>query len=156
MPTQGNQASFQFHPRARRQGRGQFDGGTIPRDAGGLRRGEGEKRSGIRAQFTGGFRDPRDPARLAHPLEELGARRGYGLALGYEDLNDHEELRRDPLRAVRAEKPDPPGGSRRRERAQGQALAGKRRVPRLALPGAHTLHPGLDNLNIHGPKSLTD
>ena len=48
----------------------------------------------------------------------------YGLALGYEDLNDHDELRRDPLLAVLAEKEDPTGESRARERDRGKALAG--------------------------------
>ena len=57
----------------------------------------------------------------------------YGLALGYEDLNDHEELRRDSLLAVLAEKPDPRGGKRAREPHQGQALAGKRTLNRLEL-----------------------
>jgi hypothetical protein len=57
----------------------------------------------------------------------------YGLALGYEDLNDHEELRRDPLLAVLAEKQDPAGESRARERDQGKALAGKSTLNRLEL-----------------------
>jgi len=123
MPTQCNQESLQFHPLDKRAVRGQFDGGTITTDAGGLLLREVEKRTRIVAQFAGCFRDHRDPARIEHGVKELVAQRVYGLALGYEDLNDHEELRCDPLLAVLAEKPDPRGEKRARERDQGKALA---------------------------------
>jgi hypothetical protein len=60
--------------------------------------------------------------------------------LGYEDLNDHDELRRDPLLAVLAEKEDPRGESRARERDGGKALAGKSTLNRLELtPEATTI-----------------
>ena len=77
---------------------------------------EVEKRTGIVAQFAGCFTDHRDRERIEHTVKELVAQRVYGLALGYEDLNDHEQLRRDPLLAVLAEKEDPTGESRVRER----------------------------------------
>jgi hypothetical protein len=64
---------------------------------------------------------------------ELVAQRVYGLALGYEDLNDHDELRRDPLLAVLVEKEDVTGASRARERDRGKALAGKSTLNRLEL-----------------------
>ncbi len=64
------------------------------------------------------------------------AQRVYGLALGYEDLNDHEELRHDPLLAVLLEKADLSGDERRCERDRGQALAGKSTLNRLELTGA--------------------
>jgi hypothetical protein len=136
MPTQCNQESLQFHSLFRREVRGQFDGGTVTSDAGGLLLREVEKRAGIIAQFAACFRDYRDPARIEHSVEELVAQRVYGLALGYEDLNDHEELRHDPLLAVLAEKPDPRGEKRARERDQGQALAGKSTLNRLELSAA--------------------
>ena len=82
------------------------------------------------------IRDHRDPARIEHGVGELVAQRVYGLALGYEDLNDHEELRRDPLLAVLAEKPDPRGEKRVRERDQGKSLAGKSTLNRLEMTGA--------------------
>jgi len=66
----------------------------------------------------------------------LVAQRVYALALGYEDLNDHEQLRQDPLLAILAEKADPTGGSRRRERDRGKALAGKSTLNRLELTKA--------------------
>jgi len=134
--TECNQESFRFHPLNRRQVRGRFDGGAITSDAGGLLLREVEKRTGIIAQFAACFRDHRDPTRIEHPVEALVAQRVYGLALGYEDLNDHEELRRDPLLAVLVEKADLSGEQRRCERDQGQALAGKSTLNRLELTGA--------------------
>jgi len=135
MPTECNQESFRFHPLAPREVRGRFDGGAITSDAGGLLLREVEKRTGIVAQFAACFRDHRDPARIEHTVEELVAQRVYGLALGYEDLNDHDQLRHDPLLAVLVEKADPSGDERRRERDQGQALAGKSTLNRLELTG---------------------
>ena len=136
MPTQCNQEFLGFHPLDKREVRGQFDGGAITTDAGGLLLREVEKRTGIIAQYAACFTDHRDRARIEHGVEELVAQRVYGLALGYEDLNDHEELRRDPLLAVLAEKPDPRGEKRARERDQGKALAGKSTLNRLELSAA--------------------
>ena len=135
MLTQCNQESFQFHPLRKREVRGRFDGGAITSDAGGLLLREVEKRTGIVAQFAACFTDHRDPERLEHTVKELVAQRVYALALGYEDLNDHDQLRQDPLLAVLAEKPDPTGESRARERDQGKALAGKSTLNRLELTG---------------------
>src|SRR5712691_7119642 len=64
---------------------------------------------------------------------ELVARRVYGLALGYEDLNDHDELRADPLLATLVGKKDPTGADRVRARDVGKALAGKSTLNRLEL-----------------------
>jgi hypothetical protein len=94
---------------------------------------EVEKRTGIVERFAACFRDHRKAERVEHKVRELVAQRVYGLALGYEDLNDHDELRRDPLLAVLAEKEDPSGESRARERDRGKALAGKSRLNRLEL-----------------------
>ncbi len=135
MRTQCNQESFQFHPLARRRVQGRFDGGAITSDAGGLLLREVEKRTGIIQQFAACFTDHRDPERIEHTVRELVAQRVYALALGYEDLNDHDQLRHDPLLAVLAEKPDPSGESRVRERDQGKALAGKSTLNRLELTG---------------------
>jgi hypothetical protein len=136
MPTQCNQDFLKFHPLEKREVRGGFDGGAITSDAGVLLLREVEKRTGIIAQFAGCFRDHRQAERIEHRVEELVAQRVYGLALGYEDLNDHDELRRDPLLGVLAEKADPTGQSRARERDQGKALAGKSTLNRLELTGA--------------------
>ena len=136
MSTECNQESFEFHPLNQRQVVGRFDGGAITTDAGGLLLREVEKRTGIIERFAGCFRDHRAAGQVEHTVRELVAQRVYGLALGYEDLNDHDELRRDPLLAVLAEKRDPTGGSRARRRDRGKALAGKSTLNRLELTAA--------------------
>jgi Transposase DDE domain group 1 len=123
MTTECNQFVFGFHPRKRREIRAQFDGGAITSDGGGLLLREVEKRIGVLRQFAACFTDYRNPELIEHTVEELVAQRVYGLASGHEDLNDHEELRNDPLLAVLVEKADP--GS--------QALAGKSTLNRLEL-----------------------
>ena len=135
MQTQCNQESFEFHPLAKREVRGRFDGGAITTDAGGLLLREVERRTGIIRQFAACFTDHRERERIEHTVRELVAQRVYALALGYEDLNDHDQLRHDPLLAVLAEKPDPTGDSRARERDRGKALAGKSTLNRLELTG---------------------
>src|SRR5438128_1975833 len=114
MTTECNQEPFPFHPLNQREVRGQFDGGSITSDAGGLLLREVEKGTNIVGQFASCFTDYRDPELREHAVAELVAQRIYGLALGYEDLNDHEELRRDPLLAVLVEKEDLTGKDRRR------------------------------------------
>ena len=136
MPTQCNQEFLEFHPLEKREVRGEFNGGAITSDAGGLLLREVEKRTGIIAQFAACFRDRRKPERIEHRVEELVGQRVYGLALGYEDLNDHDELRGDPLLGVLAEKADPTGESRARRRDRGKALAGKSTLNRLELTAA--------------------
>ena len=123
MRTQCNQKSFEFHPLGRREVRGRFDGGAITSDAGGLLLREVEKRTGILAQFAACFTDHRNPERLEHTVRELVAQRVYALALGYEDLNDHDQLRQDPLLAVLAEEyVGSPASGRNRARAEWQPL----------------------------------
>jgi hypothetical protein len=97
---------------------------------------EVEKRTGIIARFAGCFRDYRQEELIEHRVRELVAQRVYALALGYEDLNDHEQLRQDPLLAILAEKADPTGESRVRARDRGRALAGKSTLNRLELTKA--------------------
>ena len=126
MSTECNQFVLGFHPLKQREIRAQFDGGTITTEGGGLLLREVEKRIGIVHQFAACFRDYRNPDLIEHTVEELVAQRVYGLALGYEDLNDHEELRRDALLAVLVEKYDP----------QGDLLAGKSTLNRLELTPA--------------------
>jgi Transposase DDE domain group 1 len=134
MRTQCNQKPFQFHPLNRREVRAGFDGGAITSDAGGLLLREVEKRTGIVAQFAACFEDHRDPERIEHSVESLAAQRVYGLALGYEDLNDHDQLRCDPLLAVLVDKPDLTGAKQARD--EGPALAGKSTLNRLELTSA--------------------
>jgi hypothetical protein len=136
MTTECNQATFEFHPLGRRQVTGRFDGGTISSDGGGILLREVEVRTGILRQFTGCFTDHRDPDLIEHTVEQLVSQRVYALALGYEDLLDHDDLRHDPLLAALAGKTDPTGQDRLRARDRGKALAGKSTLNRLELTPA--------------------
>ena len=110
-----------------------FEGGDISSDGGALLLQTTEERTGVIRQFAACFTDHRQPDLIEHTLEELVAQRVYGLALGYEDLNDHDDLRRDPLLATVVGKHDPSGESRLRTRDRGKALAGKSTLNRLEL-----------------------
>ena len=131
---------FEFHPLDSREVVAHFDGGDITSDGGGLILREVEQRTGILKKFAACFVDYRDPEAIEHPVEDLVAQRAYGLCLGYEDLNDHQQLRQDPLLAVLVEKRDPTGQDRVRKRDQGKALAGKSTLNRLELTGTKTKH----------------
>jgi hypothetical protein len=112
---------------------GAFQGGEITSDGGGLLLSEVESLFGILRQFAACFTDHRNPDLIEHSVEELVSQRVYGLALGYEDLTDHDDLRRDPLLATMVGKVDPRGEGRLRERDRGKALAGKSTLNRLEL-----------------------
>ena len=100
MKTECTGTLFDFQPLEKREVVASFDGGTLTSDAGGLLLREVEQRCGILRQFSGCFRDLRDAERIEHTVAELVAQRVYAIALGYEDLNDHEALRNDPVLAV--------------------------------------------------------
>ena len=110
-----------------------FGGGPVSSDAGALLLGEVNRATGIIEAFAGCFTDHRDAERLEHTVMHLIGQRVYALALGYEDLNDHEKLRRDPLLAALVGKLDPTGGDRRCERDKANPLAGKSTLNRLEL-----------------------
>jgi hypothetical protein len=99
MTAQCIESSFQFQPLGNRDVVARFDGGDITSDAGGLLLRKVEQRTGIVRQFAACFQDRRKPELIEHTVKELVAQRVYGLALGYEDLNDHDQLRADPLLA---------------------------------------------------------
>ena len=134
--TECSQRSFHFATECRREAVARFDGGTITTEAGALLLHQTEQKSGILRQFAGCFRDYRDPERIEHSVAELVRQRVYGLALGYEDLNDHDELRADPLLALLSGKADVEGRQRRRARDRGKAGAGKSTLNRLELTPA--------------------
>lgn len=122
-----------FPPVGSRQVLASFDGGDISSDGGALLLRKTEDLTGIIQQFATCFTDHRNPELIEHDVSHLVAQRVYGLALGYEDLNDHDDLRRDPLLATVVGKDDPTGQSRERKRDQGKALAGKSTLNRLEL-----------------------
>ena len=132
MDTECTQRSFEFHRVGRRQITARFDGGDITSDGGALLLSETERRVGILERFARCFTDYRDPRRIEHTVEELVKQRVFGLALGYEDLNDHDDLRRDPLLAAAIGKRDLKGQERRR-RDRGFGLAGRHTLNRLEL-----------------------
>jgi len=134
--TECNPKSFEFHSLGNRDVAGHFDGGDITSDAGGLLLREVEARTGIVKRFAGCFTDYRKRILIEHPAEDLVAQRVYGLCLGYEDLNDHDQLRADPLLAVIVGKRDPKGEYRREHQDRGKALAGKSTLNRLELTRA--------------------
>ena len=134
--TECSQAEFEFQGLFSREVVGRFDGGQITSDGGSLLLREVERRTGILRRFAGCFIDYRAGDRIEHSVEELVAQRIYALALGYEDLNDHEQLRADPLLAVLAGKRDPEGKDRKQERDRGKALAGKSTLNRWELTRA--------------------
>src|SRR5512137_2817732 len=136
MDTQCNPTQLEFHALGKREVVGKFDGGNITSDAGGLLLRETEKRTGIISGFARCFEDLRKPEMIEHTVAELVAQRIYGLALGYEDLNDHDELRRDPLFDVLVGKEDPEGANRVRPQDRGKAAAGKSTLNRLELTPA--------------------
>jgi len=100
-----------------------FKGGTISSDGGALLLRETDRKMKLLARFAQCFLDGRNPDRIEHSVEQMLVQRVYGLALGYEDLNDHEQLRNDPLLQVLAGKAEP-----------GQEpLAGKSTLNRMEL-----------------------
>ena len=104
----------------------EFDGGALTSDAGGLLLGAADQRLGLVRRIARCFRDARDPRLVEHSVATLIGQRVFGIALGYEDLNDHDELRHDPLMAVLAGKLE----ARREDCAP---VAGKSTLNRLEL-----------------------
>src|SRR3982751_4327770 len=98
--TECNQSSFGFENCAGREVVASFDGGTISSDGGCLLLRQTDQRLNLLPRLAGCFVDRRDPERVEHSVLEMLSQRIYGLALGYEDLNDHEDLRLDPLFGV--------------------------------------------------------
>jgi hypothetical protein len=123
--TECNQGAFPFEVHFSRQVVAQFDGAQMSTDGGALLLREADRKIGLLKRMARCFTDARNPERVEHELGEMLAQRIYGLALGYEDLNDHEQLRRDPLLAVVAGRRQVP-----------QPLAGKSTLNRLELTPA--------------------
>jgi len=134
--TECNAEQLEFHALGRRAVVGKFDGGNISSDGGGLLLAEVEARTGILARLAEQFTDHRDPEAIEHSVRELVAQRVFGLALGYEDLNDHNRLRLDALLAVLVGKQDPSGQSRCCPRDRGKPLASSSTLNRLELTPA--------------------
>jgi len=126
--TECTQTQFAFQAHFSRQLTGRFDGGTMTSDAGGLLLRETDRRMNLLPRLAACFLDGRDPDRVQHSVAEMVSQRVSALALGYEDLNDHEQLRQDPVLKLLSGQQD-----------LEQPLAGKSTLNRLELgTGANT------------------
>jgi Transposase DDE domain group 1 len=123
--TECTQSSFEFQAHFSREVVGRFDGGTMTSDAGAVLLRETDRRLDLLPRLAGCFEDRRQPWLISHTVQEMVAQRVYALALGYEDLTDHDQLREDPLLAVLSGK----------QRVGEEPLAGKSTLNRLELGG---------------------
>jgi hypothetical protein len=119
-----NQETFAFAAHFSRRVEAGFSAGQVSTDGGALLLREVDHRINLLGRLAGCFSDGRSPLLVKHPLAEMLSQRIYGLALGYEDLNDHEQLRSDPLLAVLSGK-----------RELDEPLAGKSTLNRPELVG---------------------
>jgi hypothetical protein len=120
--TQCNQSQFEFEAHFSRRVVAEFTGARLTTEGGALLLREADRKIGLLRRVVSCFRDARDPQRIEHELSEMLVQRVYGLALGYQDVNDHEELRNDPLLGMLAGRRD-----------LGAPLAGKSTLNRLEL-----------------------
>ena len=104
MPTECSPELFEFAPVEGRAVVAGFDGGAITSDAGALLLGASDRAIRLVDRFAECFIDHRDARYVEHRVATLIGQRVHGIALGYEDLNDHDELRHDPIMAVLAGK----------------------------------------------------
>ena len=126
MPTECIADLFGFTPVEGRRVVAAFDGGRMTSDAGAMLLGATERVIDLVGRFAGCFADYRAPELIEHEVRTLVGQRVYGIALGYEDLIDHEELRRDPVMAVLA-------GKLAARRSDCAPVAGKSTLNRLEL-----------------------
>jgi len=126
MQTDRSPKLFAFEAVERKSVVAGFDGGALTSNAGALLLGCLDKGLGLIRRFAGCFTDRRDPRYVEHRLETLVGQRVFALALGYEDLNDHDELRHDPIMATLA-------GKLSARRSDCAPAAGKSTLNRLEL-----------------------
>ncbi len=125
MQTECLSEELSFQDLSKRKVVAKFNGRSISTESGALLLREVENGIGILKLFSECFIDYRNANKIEHKLEELISQRIYGIALGYEDLNDHDSLMTDTLLSVLCNKADPTGQNRRRDEDKGKALAGK-------------------------------
>jgi hypothetical protein len=131
--TECTPGQLSFSSLGRREIVAKFDGGTISSDGGALLLKVVDERLGLTEALAKCFTDHRRQELVEHSVQTLLRQRVMGIALGYEDLNDHDELRRDPLLATAAGVVDVQGEGRKQARDRGCALAGKSTLNRLEL-----------------------
>lgn len=131
--THCNPKQIEFEGCANRRVTARFDGGMITSDGGVLLLRELEERLGIIERLAECFDDYRDPAYVEHTVEELLRQRIFGLILGYEDISDHQKLRRDTALAVACGKTDPEGEYRSQPQDRGIPLGSSSTLNRLEV-----------------------
>jgi hypothetical protein len=124
MPTECSRDLFGYEVVEGRQVVAAFDGGEVTSDAGALLLGATDRAIGLVTRFAACFDDGRDQAQIEHTVEAMVAQRVFGIALGYEDLVDHDQLRHDPVLAALA-------GKLTAKRRDCAPLAGKSTLNRL-------------------------
>jgi hypothetical protein len=163
MPTECSLEEYEFARVAGRRVLAGFDGGWIASDAGALLLGSADRAIRLIERFAGCFTDRRSASLIEHEVSTLVMQRVVGIALGYEDLNDHDELRHDPIMAVLA-------GKLEAGREDCAPVAGKSTLNRLELsrPEATRYHkisydgPAIERLLVdlfleahrHAPKQI--
>jgi len=100
--TECNQSGFGFEACGSREIVARFDGGTISSDGGAFLLRQTDKRLNLLPRLAECFLDGRNQPQVEHSILEMLSQRIYGLALGYEDINDHEQLRKDPVFGILA------------------------------------------------------
>ena len=145
------QQSFEFQDLGGRKVVADFSGGYLSSEGGALLLREVEKKAGLCERLAGCFSDWRQQRFVEHDLKVLLRQRLIGLALGYEDLNDHERLRTDPLLAAVCGRADVLGQERASARDKGKPLAGKSTLNRLEL-GAQSLDGRYKKIQAHPEK----
>src|SRR6201990_2483970 len=126
MPTECSADLFGFAPVEGREVVAGFDGGAITSDAGALLLGAADGAIGLINRFAACFHDVRCAELTEHQVATMVGQRVFGIALGYEDLNDHDELRHDPIMAILA-------GKLTARREDCAPVAGKSTLNRLEL-----------------------
>ena len=148
MPTHCKPVSLAFQGCQGRRVTAAFDGGSITSNAGALLLRKADRSTGLFDRVAAGFTDHRDPRLTEHSVRTLVAQRITGITLGYEDLNDHDDLRHDPLLALLSGKIE----ARRKDCAP---LAGKSTLSRLEhapAGGKPSRYAKID----HDPEKLQD
>ena len=124
MPTECSAEQLDFGTVEGRAVEAAFDAGLVTSDAGALLLGSTDRAIGMMGRFAACFHDERRADLIEHEVVTLLGQRVFGIALGYEDLNDHDELRHDPMMAVLA-------GKLKARRKQCAPVAGKSTLSRL-------------------------
>jgi Transposase DDE domain group 1 len=128
-----NQQTFGFQALGNRRVEADFSGGHLSSDGGALLLREADRSLRLCEELAGCFSDFRVADLVEHELPVMLRQRILGLALGYEDLNDHERLRVDPLMAAMCGRADVLGEQRIHAQDKGRPLAGKSTINRLEL-----------------------